>query len=308
MVASAKGGRGLDRGGPFIAVDWGTSNRRAWRIAPGGAVEEQFADARGVLTFPDGGFPEEVAFLRQKLGDLPMLMGGMIGSNRGWHAVPYVPCPADLREIAAGIQWIDSRTGIVPGVAQERRDAPDVMRGEEVQILGALVTGDLPDGALACLPGTHAKWVRLTEGRIASFTTWMTGEIFALLRDHSILAPQLAGDTRAAPGPGFTAGVVASGEGDPLGQLFRIRAAQVLDTPMADAPGFVSGLLIGAEVRAGMALMRGEIPYLIGRPDLCARYAAAIAQVRGQAREEALMIDGSAAFRAGIGVLLRKLS
>lgn len=297
----------MERDGPFIAVDWGTTNRRAWRIAPDGRVEETFADACGILAIPEGGFPDAVAALRGALGDLPMLMGGMIGSDRGWRAVPYVPCPADVRSIAAGIRWIDPRTGIVPGVAQERRDAPDVMRGEEVQIIGALASGALPADALACLPGTHAKWVRLVDGRIAGFATWMTGELYALIRDHSILAPQLAGEARSAPGPGFAAGVIASGEGDPLGPLFRIRAAQVLDAPMADAPGFASGLLIGAEVRAGLALTQGETPFLIGRPDLTARYAAAIAQVRGEAQDEARLIDGDAAFRAGIGALLGEL-
>lgn len=301
----------MDRDGPFIAVDWGTTNRRAWRIAPGGGVEEGFADASGILAIAAGGFPDAVASLRQRLGDLPMLMGGMIGSDRGWRAVPYVPCPADVPSIAAGIQWIDPRTGIVPGVAQERRDAPDVMRGEEVQIIGALALGRLPRDALVCLPGTHAKWVRLVNGRIVGFATWMTGEFYALIRDHSILAPQLGGETRAVPnsgpGPGFAAGVVASAEGDPLGQLFRIRAAQMLDAPMADAPGYASGLLIGAEVRAALALMHGEAPCLIGRPDLTARYAAAIAQVCGPAQPEPRMIDGDTAFRAGIGALLREL-
>lgn len=302
----------MERDGPFIAVDWGTTNRRAWRIAPGGAVEEALADARGILEIPAGGFPGEVAFLRQRLGDLPVLMGGMIGSDRGWRAVPYVPCPADVSSIAAGIQWIDARTGIIPGIAQERRDAPDVMRGEEVQIIGALALGDLPRDALVCLPGTHAKWVRLVDGRIAGFATWMTGELYALIRDHSILAPQLAGEDGAAhgsdAGPGFAAGVVASGAGDPLGQMFRIRAAAVLGAPMADAPGFASGLLIGAEVRAAMALMQGEAPWLIGRGDLTARYAAAIAQVIGQAQDTRRVIDGDTAFRAGIGALLKEMS
>ena len=297
----------MDRDGSFIAVDWGTTNRRAWRIGPGGAVEESFGDAGGILEIPEGGFPDEIAFLRETLGDLPMLLGGMVGSNRGWRETPYVACPAERRSIAAGIVWIDARTGIVPGVAQDCRDAPDVMRGEEVQIIGALARGDLPGDALVCLPGTHAKWVRLKGGRIAGFATWMTGELFALIRDHSILAPQLASAVGPEPGPGFAAGVVASGAGDALGQLFRIRAAHMLDAPMTDPAGYASGLLIGAEVRAGMALMRGEAPYLIGRSDLTARYAAAIAQVLGQTQDHCRMVDGDTAFRAGIGALLKEL-
>lgn len=291
---------------PFIAVDWGTSNRRAWRIGVDGAVEDSFADGCGILEVGAGGFDAGVGVLRRRLGDLPMLLGGMVGSNRGWREVSYAPCPAGTAELARGILWIDQRTGIIPGVSQDRRDAPDVMRGEETQIAGALASGLVPADALLCLPGTHAKWVRLERGRIASFTTWMTGELFALLREHSILAPQLAGETR--PGPGFVAGVVASGEGDVLGRLFRIRAASALDAPMPDAPGYASGLLIGAEVRAGMALMQGKAPYLIGRQDLCALYAAAIAQVRGEDVNSARLIDGDAAFRAGIMALIEELA
>jgi 2-dehydro-3-deoxygalactonokinase len=292
--------------GAFIAVDWGTSNRRAWRIGTGGVVEQSFADGIGVLEVVAGAFDAEIARLRAVLGDLPMLLGGMVGSDRGWREVPYVPCPAGTADLAQGILWIDDRTGIVPGVSQDRRDAPDVMRGEETQIMGALASGVLPEDALVCLPGTHAKWVRLKAGRITGFATWMTGEIFALLQDHSILAPQL--DGKAQPGPGFAAGVVASAEGDPLGALFRIRAASALDAPMPDAPGYASGLLIGAEVRAGMALMHGEAPYLIGRRDLCLLYATAIAQVRGEAVDASRVIDGEAAFRAGVAALIGELA
>ncbi len=292
--------------GSFIAVDWGTTNRRAWRIAADGTVEDVFQDAGGILAVPEGGYDAEVGMLRDRLGDLPMLLGGMIGSNRGWRETAYVPCPAGARDIAAGIAWIDERTGIVPGVSQDRRDAPDVMRGEEVQIIGALASGAVASDASLCLPGTHAKWAEIRDGRIASFATWMTGELFALLGEHSILAPQLAGEAR--PGPGFAAGVVASGEGDALGRLFAVRAAHLLDAPMIDGPGYASGLLIGAEVRAGLALTHGEAPALIGRPDLCTLYAAAIAQVRGETAHAAPIIEGDAAFRAGIGALIRELT
>lgn len=293
-------------GGPFIAVDWGTTNRRAWCIDARGEVEAALEDDAGVSSVAAGGFPARLAELREALGDLPMLMGGMIGSNRGWQETPYVACPADARTLAKAIVWVDARTGIIPGVAQERRDAPDVMRGEEVQIFGALASGLVPEDGALCLPGTHAKWVRLRGGRIAGFSTWMTGEIFALLGQHSILVPQMQGKARI--GPGFAAGVVASGEGDPLGHLFALRAAHLLDAPMIDGPGYVSGLLIGAEVRAGLRTSGGEAPYLIGRPDLTALYAAAIAQVRGTPDAAPDVIDGNAAFRAGACALLREIA
>lgn len=283
--------------GPFIAVDWGTTNRRAWRMAADGRVEDTFEDEAGILSVPPGGFGAEAARLRERLGDLPMLLAGMVGSNRGWRETPYVPCPAGARDIARAIVWIDPRTGIVPGVCQDRAEAPEVMRGEEVQIVGALAGGTVPGDALVCLPGTHAKWVRIAESRITGFATWMTGEIFALLRDHSILAPQLASTAR--PGPGFAAGVEASATGDPLARLFRLRAAAALHAPLDDGPGYVSGLLIGAEVRAGLALMSGAAPFIVGRSDLGALYAAAIAQVQG----EATTVDGAEAFRAGVCAL-----
>jgi 2-dehydro-3-deoxygalactonokinase len=283
--------------GPFIAVDWGTTNRRAWRIAGDGAVEDSLADGAGITAVRPGGFVEEVARLRARLGDLPMLLGGMVGSNRGWVETPYVPCPAGHAEIGAAIFRIDARTGIVPGVCQRNGGAPEVMRGEEVQILGALASGAMPEDALVCLPGTHSKWVRVSGGRITRFGTWMTGEIFALLRAHSILAPQIEGD--AQPGPGFARGLAAAEAGDPLSRLFRLRAAAALHAPLADGAGYLSGLLIGAEVRAGLATVPGTSPFIIGRSDLAALYVAAIAAA-GQA---ATTIDGDAAFRAGARAL-----
>lgn len=288
--------------GPYIAVDWGTTNRRAWRIGAGGAVEDRLADAAGITAVLAGGFAAQAALLREKLGDLPMLLGGMIGSNRGWHEAPYVPCPASTRDIAAAIVWIDPRTGIVPGVCQNRADAPEVMRGEEVQIIGALASHAMPGDALVCLPGTHAKWAHVSGGCITGFSTWMTGEVFALLGEHSILAPQMQGT--AQPGPGFAKGVDAAAAGDPLARLFRLRAAAALHAPMADGAGYISGLLIGAEVRAGLALARDTAPFIIGRPDLAALYAAAAAQVGGGAPTT---VDGTAAFLSGIRALTKAL-
>lgn len=291
--------------GPFIAIDWGTTNRRAWRIAADGAVEDAFADGAGISTVPAHGFAAEAARLREMLGDLPMLLGGMIGSNRGWCNVPYVPCPAGAADLARAICWMDDRTGIIPGVSQDRRDAPDVMRGEEVQIIGALADGALLGDALACLPGTHAKWARIKDGQIVAFSTWMTGELFALLARHSILAPQMEGAVQ--PGPAFVGAVAASGRGDPLGALFRLRAARLLDAPMLDGPAYVSGLLIGAEVRAGLQLHAGEVPCLIGRTDLCALYAVTIAEVQGQPASLPRVIDGSSAFVVGTRALMMEL-
>ncbi len=299
-----------DWSGSIIAVDWGTTNRRAWRIGADGTVEAGFADGAGISSPPPEGWTAAAAGLRERLGDLPMLLGGMIGSDRGWRSVPYVPCPADAPALAQGIAWIDPRTGIVPGVCQTGPLARDVMRGEEVQILGSLATGGVPPDALVCCPGTHAKWVALRRGRIAGLATWMTGEVFALLRRHSILAPLLEGEAEAADAD-FAAGVDASAGGDALGQLFGLRAAALLGHPRVSAASYASGVLIGAEVRAALTRFgtSGDgAPFLIGRPDLCALYAAVLAQVSGQAFQLAHGIDGEEAFRAGIRAIIRALA
>lgn len=286
----------------YIAVDWGTTNRRAWRVGAGGRVEEAFEDDLGVTTVPEGGFDAAVSDLRARLGDHPMLLAGMIGSNRGWRAAPYVPCPAGPADLARAMLWVQpGYTGIVPGVSQTA--PPDVMRGEEVQVFGAIAMGRLAPDGLVCHPGTHAKWIRLAGGRIATFRTCMTGELFALLGQHSILAAQLEGPVR--PGAAFDAGVAAAFGGTGLlSGLFAVRARQLLDPgPAEDSACHASGLLIGTDVREGLALGASDHVVLVGRPDLSALYAAAIAQAGGATG----IVDGRDAFLAGIHLLTEML-
>jgi 2-dehydro-3-deoxygalactonokinase len=281
----------------FIAVDWGTTNRRAWRLDPGGAVAGEMEDDRGVLSVAKDGFHAAVAEVRERLGDLPMLMAGMVGSNRGWIEAPYVPCPAGLPELAERLCWIeDERAAIVPGVALDDGDAADVMRGEEVQVLGAYAAGWIGADSALCHPGTHNKWVRLADGRIAAFRTVMTGEIFNLLKEHSILADLLA--EPAEPGPAFEAGVRHGLERDDLtAELFSVRARALLGkTPRANSAAFVSGLLIGADVRIGLRLAIGGEIVAMGRPELTGLFRAALAVAGRPARE----VDGEAAFLAGV--------
>lgn len=282
----------------FIAADWGTTNRRAYRIGPGGRPEAEFEDDAGILSVAEGAFPASVAQIRQRLGDKPLLLAGMVGSNRGWVEAPYVPCPAGLEDVAAGLAWPEEgRTAIVPGVSYLRGDDADVMRGEEVQMLGALAAGDVPPGALVCHPGTHNKWARLEAGRIARFTTVMTGELFNLLKEHSILAATISGPVES--GPAFAAGVRRGLAGGSLGaELFKVRARVLLGRARAeDAPAFASGLLIGADVRVGLAERRRaeEEVIVMGRPELTRLYAEAVRIAGGAARE----VDGEGAFIAG---------
>lgn len=272
----------------FIAVDWGTTNRRAYRIVDG-RVEASERDGLGVKAVAGAQFEAEVAGLRGRLGDLPMLLVGMVGSSIGWREVPYVAAPASLRSVAAGRCRIDDRTAIVPGVVD--RIKPDVMRGEEVQILGAHAAALVPADGLVCQPGTHCKWAVLTDGAISRFATAMTGELFALLKDHSILAGQLrhAIDDLDA----FDEGVEAS-KGDLLSALFGIRAASVLGLrDDRSAASFASGLLIGSDVAARQVAARQV--HLLAEPMLGRLYARAI-EVNGGT---AVQIDSTTAFVAG---------
>lgn len=281
----------------FIAVDWGTTNRRAWRLAPDGAVAADMEDERGILAVAEGGFHDAVGEIRERLGDLPLLMAGMVGSNRGWIEAPYVPCPAGLPELAARLCWIESeQAAIVPGVAYDAGDSADVMRGEEVQLLGAYAEGWIGPEATLCHPGTHNKWVRLEDGRIAAFRTVMTGEIFNLLREHSILADLL--EPPAEPGPAFDAGVRHGLERDDLtAELFSVRARTLLGkAPREQASAYVSGLLIGADLKTGLRLAgEGEV-IAMGRPELTRLFGAALAAAGRPWRA----VDGEAAFLAGV--------
>ena len=285
--------------GPVLAIDWGTTNRRAWRIAADGAVEAEEQDGRGIKSVAPGGFAAEAASIRSRLGDLPMLCAGMAGSNRGWMETQYLPCPLDLDAIAAGVVWVEpGRTAILPGVAMTGA-RPDVMRGEEVQLLGAAAAGLAPADSSLCQPGTHCKWADMADGRLAGFVTAMPGELFALLKGHSLLAPQIGG--AVAPGPAFLEGVADSGA-DLLSRLFGIRAGSLLGRRGDDeAASYASGLLIGSDVRARD--VAGRDIYVLADPALGALYAAAIAALGGRAHA----VDSRAAFLAGIMKIWRLL-
>jgi 2-dehydro-3-deoxygalactonokinase len=281
----------------FIAVDWGTTNRRAWRIA-GGVVAQEFEDSRGVLSVDKAAFPAAVAEIRERLGDHPLLMAGMVGSNRGWVEAPYVPCPAGLADIAGALCWAEpERTAIVPGLSSD--NPPDVMRGEEAQIVGAITAGLVPADALICHPGTHNKWVIVAGGRVARFRTVMTGELFSLLGKHSILSDLLGGDIE--PGEAFRAGAARGLAGEALGaELFSVRASVLLGkSRKQDAADFTSGLLIGADIAFGLQQGAGDVVFVMGSPTLTRLYAAAIDAAGRRATE----IDGETAFLAGINAI-----
>jgi 2-dehydro-3-deoxygalactonokinase len=221
----------------------------------------------------------------------------MVGSNRGWVEAPYVPCPAGLPELAAKLVWAEEgRTAIVPGVCYASDSAADVMRGEEVQILGAFAEGLVSPDALVCHPGTHNKWIAMEDGRIARFRTVMTGELFNLLKRHSILADLLAQE--AEPDAAFEDGVRHGLEEDDLtAELFSARARVLLGrAAREDAASYVSGLLIGSDLRIGLRGSDAPQVVTMGGPELTRLFACAL-RVAGRTPIE---VDGETAFLAGI--------
>ena len=280
----------------FIAADWGTTNRRAYRIGTTGECEEEFEDGRGILSVPQDGFPAAVAEIRERLGDKPLLLAGMIGSNRGWVDASYVPCPAGIDDIVQRLTWAGEREAIVPGVSYVDADRADVMRGEEVQLIGAIEAGLIPSDALVCHPGTHNKWAIVSDRKVQSFRTVMTGELFNLLKEYSILSDLL--QRPVAVGDAFGDGVCAGLRSDGIqADLFAIRASVLLgELPKEDAAAFASGLLIGSDVAIGLRNAAGRPAVVMGRPELTRLYAGAVAEAGSQATE----LDGERCFLAGI--------
>jgi 2-dehydro-3-deoxygalactonokinase len=285
----------------FIAVDWGTTNRRAYRVDSSGRCVEEFEDGKGALSVPKGEFPAAAAEIRTRLGDLPMLLAGMAGSNRGWVDAPYLPCPADIDDLVKNLVWAGEREAIIPGLSYIGDDRADVMRGEEVQLLGAIEDGDVPADALVCHPGTHNKWVVIEGGRIVRFRTVMTGELFNLLRQHSIVGDLMQGEV--AVNEAFERGATHGIEHEDLtSELFAIRARWLLGRAEPEAcASYASGLLIGSDVKIGLGDRKDVI--VMGRPSLTRLYAAAIERAGGRPVE----LDGERCFLAGINEIAKRI-
>ena len=280
----------------FIAVDWGTTNRRAYRLDERGQCLGEFEDPKGVLSIEAGGFPAAAGEIRERLGDLPLLLAGMIGSTRGWVEAPYVPCPASLQDITSGLRWIEpGRTAIVPGLSSTVGGNWDVMRGEEIQLFGAIDSALIPSTALVCHPGTHNKWIIVAEGKVSDFQTVMTGEMFNLLKSQGILSEFMSGPVAA--GEAFREGVRRGLAQEVLtAELFSVRARVLLgDLAREDAADYVSGLLIGLDVGIGIGLAGDEELIIMGRPDLARLYEVAAAEAGRASRT----VDGAEAFIAG---------
>jgi 2-dehydro-3-deoxygalactonokinase len=287
----------------FIAVDWGTTNRRAYLIDSSGKRASEFEDGKGVLSVPAGDFPTAVAEIRQRLGDKPLLLAGMVGSNRGWHEAGYVACPAGIDDLVKALVWPGEREAIVPGVSYVGDGRADVMRGEEVQLLGAVAAGLVDPDALVCHPGTHNKWALLRKGRIQSFRTIMTGELFSLLKEHSILSDML--HSEVAVNTAFKAAALHAVFHEALpADLFSVRARVLLgQAEKGDAASYLSGLLIGTDVRIGLTEPAAAQISIMGRPELTRLYAAAVAE----AKRDSVELDGEQCFLAGIHEIAKRI-
>ena len=258
----------------LISVDWGTSSFRAYLVDAVGRQIETIPDGKGALTLQPG---EHEAYIdarlkpwRTQFPGLPVIASGMVGARQGWLEAPYVACPAGAAEIARATVLAPGGVRILPGMScLDARGAPDVMRGEETQILGA--GGD----GVFVLPGTHSKWARVEGGRIVDFATFMTGEVFAVLKTHSVLGRMM---TPSREGGGFRLGLEAAGAlehpGDLLHAAFMARSFGLFGTVEADQLAeYLSGLLIGAEILAGARGAKSAT--VIGTPELATRYVKA---------------------------------
>jgi 2-dehydro-3-deoxygalactonokinase len=287
----------------MIAVDWGTSSLRAYRLDAAGSVLAQRSTPAALLAC-QGRFEAVLAEQIDGWSDPHIVMAGMIGSRNGWREVPYVACPAGADAIAAGMLAFEApalpgrQLFIAPGMSDRPAGlhdtgTPEVMRGEETQVLGLL---DALPGAgphTLCLPGTHSKWITVEQGRITRLHTAMTGELYALLTQHSLLGALMdkeAGDDEAA----FARGLETSrGSGGLPNQLFSVRTLGLFgELSGAAAPSYLSGLLVGHELN-GLAPAAGTV-HLIGSAALTRRYERALAarSLQAIAHAEALTARG----------------
>jgi 2-dehydro-3-deoxygalactonokinase len=292
-----------------IFGDWGTSRLRLYLRQGKMVLDRRDGPGIGALTkSPRETFLDLVGDWREA-GPSQALLCGMVGSRNGWQEAAYAPCPAGAADIRERLLHIDADglpVAIVPGLScRNALGGPDVMRGEETQILGALsLNPELAKGRhLLALPGTHTKWVVVEDGAITSFLTAPVGELYALLREHSILAKAAPGDGPESP-EGFARGVARIVEQGPARLphlIFETRSRQLLDgLPKDEAMGFLSGLLIASDTATTSSWFGdlGQVS-LIGAPALSALYAQAIAAHGGAS----VAVDGDAAVLAGLTTL-----
>ena len=271
----------------WVAVDWGTTHFRIWRMHGDKALEGREALC-GLLSLKREEFePTLKEHLHGWPTESPVLMSGMVGSRQGWQEAPYLFLPVSLKDVAIGAVDVQTKdlqrkVHVLPGVACQEESRPDVMRGEETQMLG-LGAGSAEWSGMICLPGTHCKWVKVALGQVQQFDTYLTGEFFSILRQHSILRHDLEAGDVDAEHPAFAKGVSTGFvESTPLlTSLFRVRASSLLldRDPVANL-AFLSGRLLGEELRsATQNIEKTEKIQLVGGSSLTKLYARALSLV-----------------------------
>jgi 2-dehydro-3-deoxygalactonokinase len=282
-------------GGGIVGINWGSSNFRAFLIGDDGQVLDAVEQPRGIAGLDRAQMQALVAEIAARWPRATRwYASGMIGSNIGWSDAGYVACPTGLAQLAAHLHEVrigEVPVAIVPGLACRRAvdDAPDIMRGEETELLGLIAAGQVPASGLVALPGTHSKWVNLRDGAVVEFMTAMSGEIFDRLTAAGLLASVVDGP--AVGGEAFHAGLKTGHEsGLGLGTLLFGARARVIrqDLPKRDGASYLRGLLIGAELadvaRLWPGALVGTLP-LVGSAPVCALYAAAVAALGGRAEQ-----------------------
>jgi 2-dehydro-3-deoxygalactonokinase len=275
----------------LLGIDWGTSNRRAYILDAQGKLVRQQNDEAGILHV-NGDFEGSLKSLLQTLGleHADVIMSGMVGSRNGWREAPYLSVDRPLQNLRQDLKEIDTaipnvRCRIVPGYRfVDAHGLPDVMRGEETQVLGALDLG--AGNGWFLLPGTHSKWVRVEDGRVIELLTFMTGELFSLMSQHGTLAKAMIGQ-QSVP-DAFAAGLEASRHGGFTHIAFCCRALVVTDRmPAEHSASYLSGLLVGTELHDILQKTKGSTAspvQVIGSPALCARYLSALELLGIEAR------------------------
>jgi len=273
----------------IIGINWGSSNLRAYLIGADGQIRDAYEAPAGVTTLDRDGMAAAADAIRARWPNAGhAYAAGMIGSNVGWVDAGYVECPAGAATVAQSLvrtQIGGLSLSIVPGMACVRPidGAPDVMRGEETELLGLLRGGNVDPDAIVALPGTHTKWIQLSEGRVESFMTSMSGELFDRLASGGLLASVLEGP--GEPGPAFAEGVRAAANGTlGLGALlFGVRARMIRGAlPRDQTSSYLRGLLAGAEIADALALFpalgSASVP-LVGSGPVTRLYQAALAEL-----------------------------
>jgi 2-dehydro-3-deoxygalactonokinase len=286
----------------YIAIDWGSTNLRAWLYQGEQCLESRQSEA-GVTRLngesPAAVFSEITRGWRD--GATPAVMAGMVGSNVGWKVAPYLPVPVHFSAIGQQLTSVGDNVWIIPGLSVSRDDNQNVMRGEETQLLGARM---IAPSSVYVMPGTHCKWVQADRQQINDFRTVMTGELHHLLLRHSLVGAGLP-EQVSAPGA-FNAGLERGLHSpDILPQLFEVRASHVLGSlPREQVGEFLSGLLIGAEVATLSERFRDPQVTIVAGEALANRYQQALSAIGRQTT----VVSGDNAFQTGIRSIIHAVA